>query len=202
MRWKQVFPLIGVAAFIAGLLAIFWFTRERDEETISRVVLEDLRRRLNAEKLVEGRDYSVGEISVFQRKGEVALVDQEIRRGEERTHRFLRVRSKDGGWAIDADLAEEFQKAATASEFTNSMQSRLGALLSERWHIDVNVQSTGEPFVFALRREGDDVYASCHSWFHVFRTDRPQSIQYIEDFRYVDGAWVVAYQGRWLEKIR
>lgn len=202
MRWKQVFPLIGVVVFIAGLLAIFWFTRERDEEVIARIVLEDLRRKLNDEKLVEGRDYSVGEISIFQRKGEVAIVDAELSRGEQRTHLFRRVRAKDGGWVIDADLAEEFQKAATTQEFTNGMQKRLGTLLTDRWQIDVNVRSTGEQFVFALRREGDDVFASCHSWFEVFRTDRPQAIQYIEDFRYVDGAWVVAYQGRWLEKIR
>lgn len=202
MRWKQVFPLIGVVAVIGGLLAIFWFTRERDEETIRRITLEHFRKTLSEQKLVEGRDLSIGEITPFQRKGEVALVDLELRKGADQTHVFYRVRFQDGGWVIDADLAELFGKEAATQEFTTAMQGRLGALLSERWRISVEVSSAGEQMVFALRRDGEQLYAQCVTYYSVRRTDGVQRVQYIEDFRYVDGAWVVEYQGRWLEQIR
>jgi hypothetical protein len=101
---------------------------------------------------------------------------------------------------LELDLIDHFKEAAAQEPFARGVSERLARLLAERLRITVSVTMEGKPFSLRLVRDGADVVAKCQSAFLIPREDgKTDRIEYVEDFRYREGQWVIDGPGRLLE---
>ncbi|MBI2899291.1 MAG: hypothetical protein HYY17_03850 [Planctomycetes bacterium] len=200
MNLKSVLPVLMVLIVGGAVLSVLWFVQERDEDAIRRLLLDYTRSRMTAEGKVEGRDFTVGSIEILRKNADTALAHVPVKLGAEVEPRFYELRRTNSGWAIECDLVEHFRKAVEQEGFAKGVSERVARTLADRFRMTATVTMEGKPFVFRLERVGADVVSRCRSAFLLERTDgKPDRIEYVEDFRYRSGQWIVEGQGQLLQ---
>ncbi len=200
MRFKQFFPWISLLVLAAAALGLMWVMSPRPEEEIERATVEHVRNELGRNRRIEGRDFTIGKVSLLQWDDRSALVDVELKPGE--LHLFYRLESRQGRWSVDADLRADFQSFLRRPDFSRGMSDRLGSFLAEKWRLPVTVTLTGKPVVPELHRDANDVVGSCRSAYEIPRPDgTSDETEYVESFRYRNEEWILDGPGRVFWKV-